>query len=172
MRRTLATATAAAVLGGAGLAAAAPARAALLDPSAYGVAAAGPLAVPAQPAVDWTSGTPLAAGTLGLQDGALSVGPMGVAAGEGYAVAHIANLRYGSVLNVASLTATCADGHTSVTIAGTADGTPLRPGMRLTLPGGYAEVGATTTNDDGSVTVTGLTLAVNGEVLLAAVARC
>ena len=171
MRRTLATATAAAVLSGAGLAAA-PARAQTVDPSAYGVAAGGPLDLPAQPAVDWTAGTPRSASTLGLHDGPLSVGPMGVAAGEGYAVAHIANLRYGTVLNVASLTAACTDGHTTVTIAGTADGMPLRPGMRLTLPGGYAEVGATTTNPDGSITVTGLTLAVGGEVLLAAVARC
>lgn len=172
MRRTFATATATAVvLGGAGLAAA-PARAAAVDPSAYGLAAAGPVDLNAVPLVSWSSGHPVSASSLGLTGGPLSVGPMAVAAGKGYSAAHVANLRYGDVLNVPSLTAECVDGHTTVSIAGTADGAPLRPGMRLTLPGGYAEVGATTTNPDGTVTVAGLTLEVNGEVLQAAVTRC
>ena len=172
MRRTFATLTTAALIGGAGLAAAEPARAAVLDPSAYGIASVGPIALPAQPSVDWTSGAAVSGSSPGLSDGPVSVGTMAVAAGDGFAAAHIAGLRYGDLLSIISLTAACAGGRTTVSVAGTARGARLHPGMRIALPGGYAEIGATTENTDGTVTVAGLTLSVDGEVLLAAVTRC
>ena len=172
MRRTFATLTTAALIGGAGLATAEPARAAVIDPSAYGIASSGAIALPAQPSVDWTSGAAVSSSSPGLRDGPVSVGTMAVAAGSGFAAAHIADLRYGDLLSITSLTAACAGGRTAVSVAGTARGAQLHPGMRITLPGGYAEIGATTTHPDGTVTVTGLTLAVDGEVLLAAVTRC
>jgi hypothetical protein len=170
MRTTLACAAAA--LGAAAVLAAAPAHAVNVDPSAYAIAATGPLTLAGRPLVDWTLGPSVSATSPGLNTGPLRVGPMALAAGDTFALVHLENLAYGDTLRVASLTAACADGRTTVAVAGRAGRAALRPGARVPLPGGYALIGARSTNTDGSVTVAGLTLAVDGERLLAAVARC
>lgn len=167
-RRTLA----ATALSGAAVLDTTPARATVLDPSAYGITASGPITLDGQPFVAWNAGGPVVDVSPGVRDGPLSVSLMAVAAAQHYATAHIAHLRYGDTITITSLTATCVDGHTTVTVIGSAEGVPLRPGMRITLPDGYAEIGATTTHPDGSVTVAGLTLRVGSETLRAAVAHC
>lgn len=165
-------AAATALAAAAALAVSGPADAANVDPSAFGVAATGPSPIPAQPSVSWTSGPALTGSSPGLNSGALHVGAMAVAAGEGYSAARVAELRYGDTVAVRSLLAVCSGGHTTVAVSGTAGGRALRPGARIALPGGYALVGASTTNADGTTTVAGLTVVDGSEELTAAVSRC
>ena len=171
-KSSIAAAAATALATAAALAVAGPADAVNVDPSAFGVAATGPSSVSAQPAVSWTSGPALTGSSPGLSSGALQVGAMQVAAGEGYSAARVADLRYADTVQVSSLLAACSGGHTTVAVSGTAGGRVLRPGSRIALPGGYALVGATTANPDGTTTVTGLTVVDGFEVLTAAVSRC
>jgi hypothetical protein len=172
-RTSIATTFAAAALTGAAvLAGAAPAGASVVDPGAFGIFATGPTRIATQPSVSWTSGDSLTVASPGLRDGALSVGAMAVAAGQGHAAARVADLRYADTVRVSSLIAACFGGRTTVSVTGTAAGRILRPGQRIALSGGYAEVGERTANPDGTVTVTGLIVVDGTEALTAAVARC
>lgn len=145
--------------------------AAALGPSAYGIAAYGTLALDGEPWATWGAGPPVVDTSPGVRAGPVSVGLMAVAAAQHYAAANIADLRYGDTVAIAALAVICVDGRAAVTVTGTIDGVALRDGLRITLPGGYAEIGARTPHPDGGVTVAGLTLAVDGELLQAAVAH-
>lgn len=146
--------------------------AAAIDPSAYGVAASGPHALAAQPAVDWTTGPALSA-----RSGAVSVGPIHVAsvsvdAGDGFADSRLTGLDIAGY-SVASLTASCRDGATSLAI----DGNRLKPGERIALlGGGTLTVGATSTHPDTSNSIVALTITLptpaGTEVVTLGQARC
>ena len=154
------------------LALATPARAVALDPSAYGVAAAGSAALAPTPSVSWTSGPPLAGSSPGVLLPALSTGALRVAAGEGYAAVTVAGLN-GYGVSVTRLDAACSHGNTALNITGTAAGVPLPASGRVALPGGgYLLIGTRVGNTDGTTTLTGLTLQSGGETVTAAVVRC
>ena len=135
-----------------------PASAGVIDPSAYGVTANGPVLVGARPAVDWTAGAPLTAVSGPIT--ALTARAVGavVSAGDGFATAQVIGLRYGQ-LDIRSLTSTCRSGHTSVAVSGTDGALRLSPGESLTLPGGaQLQIGLTESEPDGSTSVIGAQL--------------
>jgi hypothetical protein len=146
--------------------------AAAIDPSAYGIAASGPHALAAQPAVDWTAGPALSA-----RSGAVSVGPIHVAsvsvdAGDGFADSRLTGLDIAGY-SVASLTASCRNGATSLAI----DGNRLKPGERIALlGGGTLTVGATSTHPDTSNSIVALAITLptpaGTEVVTFGQARC
>ena len=148
-----------------------PAAAVSVDPSAFGLAAIGPTALSAQPAVDWNTGQALAASSSGVSAGPITTGPLAVAAGSDFAAAEVANLTVGRI-TVTALSASCLNGHLQVSVRGSAAGVPLVPGQRVQFPGGYAQIGVVTPFPDGSTGIAGLVAVLGGEQVTAAVARC
>lgn len=174
-RSTALTAVAAAAIS-AVLAGAPGASAAVVDPSAYGLSAAGPLTLDPFPAVDWTAGAPVWSAATDVDVAGLHADTLAVSAGDGFAVAGATGLRLGPV-TAASITATCVDGRTSVQISGSADGRVLRPGATIALGAdGYVQVGVVQPEPDGSTSITALRIVLSGaggvERIDAASARC
>jgi hypothetical protein len=142
------------------------------DPSAYGIAATGPDALSARPAVDWTAGPGLTAQAGGLGLGPLSIAAISVDAGDGYADSHLTGLSIGGNA-IGSVTASCRDGVTSLAVGGAG----LHPGAQVELPGGITvSVGQTSADSDGSTSITALTITVPSaagpEIVTLGQARC
>lgn len=148
-----------------------PAAAITMDPSAFGLAATGPTTLAAQPAVDWSAGQPLAAGSTGIAAGPISSGPLAVTAGSGFAAAEVANLTIGPI-TITVLSTSCLGGRLQVSVRGTAAGVPLTPGRRVPISGSYAQIGVVTHYPDGSASIAGLYALLGDEQVTAALSRC
>jgi len=124
------------------------------------------------PRVTWNSGAPRRA-YLGAHAGrGQSAWAQSVEAGNGFACAKVTGLNYGP-LSLPLIIVTCIGEHYAVRIEGGAAGRALHPGEHVRIEGLEIDVGRVERHQDGSHTITGLSISSPAAGLMTvAVAHC
>ena len=123
------------------------------------------------PRVAWGSGAPRRAYLGPHESNGMSAWSQSVGVGDGFAYAQVTGLSYGP-LSLSRVIVTCLGEHYAVQIDGGASGHALHPGEHLRVDGVEIDVGRVERHEDGSYTVTGLSLSSNtGGLLTVAVAH-
>jgi hypothetical protein len=123
------------------------------------------------PSVHWSGGKELRKEAGPCHEAGLWVRSRLAGAGPGFAYAEVLGLRIGPLF-ASRLTVVCAGGVAAFQIEGGGGGSRLTAGSRMTVDDLQIEAGTTEHHGDGTVTATGLKIAMpNGPVIYIAVAR-